>query len=52
MLKEYLYNNLDKGFIKYSLAPFTSLILFIKKPLGALWFYINYYKLNKITKKD
>ena len=32
VIKEYLIDNLDKGFIVPSLAPFASLILFIKKP--------------------
>jgi phage portal protein BeeE len=31
-IKEYLLENLDKGFIIPSLAPFASLILFVKKP--------------------
>jgi len=35
-----------------SQAPFTLLILFIKKLNGALHFYINYYKLNNIIHKD
>ena len=51
-IKEYLLENLGKGFIILSLAPFASLVLFIKKPNGLLRFYINYYKLNQITKKD
>ena len=51
-IKQYLINNLGKGFIKPSQAPFNSPILFIKKPNGGLCFYINYYKLNNITRKD
>ena len=51
-LKEYVYNHLKKGFIKHSLVPFALLILFVKKPLGVLWVYINYHKLNKIIRKD
>ena len=50
--KEYLLNNLNKGFIKSSQAPFIALILFIKKLNSSLRFYINYYKLNLITRKD
>ena len=50
--KEYLLDNLDKGFIKSSQAPFIALVLFIKKPNSGLRFYINYYKLNLITRKD
>ena len=26
--------------------------MFVKKPNKGLWFYINFYKLNIITKKD
>jgi hypothetical protein len=44
--------NLQKGFIKHSSAPFASPILFVKKPSGGLRFYINYQRLNNITKKD
>ena len=50
--KQYLTDNLYKGFIKLSQAPFTSPILFIKKPNKGLRFYINYRKLNAITQKD
>ena len=51
-IKQYLIKNLYKGFIKASQAPFTALILFIKKYNGSLQFYINYYKLNSLTYKD
>jgi hypothetical protein len=47
-----LIENLDKGFIAYNQVPFVSLILFIKKPNSSLYFYINYRKLNELTKKD
>ena len=40
--KQYLYNNLDKGFITNSNSPFTSPILFVKKKDRSLRFYINY----------
>jgi hypothetical protein len=52
VLKNYLTENLDKGFITYSQALFISLILFVKKPNNSLCFCIDYYKLNKLTKKD
>ena len=45
-------DNLVKGFIKPSQALFASPILFIKKLNRGLYFYINYYKLNNITRKD
>ena len=35
-LKKYLYNLLEKRFIKHSFAPFALLILFDKKLSGAL----------------
>ena len=41
-LKEYLLNNLMKGFIKPSNAPFATLMLFIAKPNSGLRFYIDY----------
>ena len=31
---------------------FASPILFVAKPNGGLRFYIDYYKLNSLTKKD
>jgi hypothetical protein len=52
MTKQYLVNNLRKGFIIPSQAPYASLILFIKKPSGGLRFYINFRKLNALTYKD
>jgi len=42
VIKQYLIKNFNKGFIKPSQAPFTSPILFIKKPNRGLYFYINY----------
>ena len=41
-VKEYLINNLRKGFIKPLQAPFAALILFVKKPIGGLRFCIDY----------
>jgi len=52
LVKEYLEANLDKGFIQASAAPYSSPILFVKKPNGALRFCVDYRKLNAITKKD
>ena len=50
--KQYIIDNLYKGFIKPSQAPFTLPILFAKKPNKGLRFCINYYKLNNMTRKD
>jgi hypothetical protein len=47
-----LLENLDKGFIETSQAPYASLTLFIKKPNGNLHFYVDFYKLNFLSRKD
>jgi hypothetical protein len=41
-IKEYLINNLDKGFIKASQALYTAPVLFIKKPDRSLRFCIDF----------
>ena len=51
-VKKYLEENLHKGFIESSQAPFAALVLFIWKENGALQFCINYWKLNALMKKD
>ena len=48
-VKEYLVNNLYKGFIKPSQVPFVAPVLFVKKPNRGLRFCINFCKLNQIT---
>jgi hypothetical protein len=50
--QEYILENLNKGFIVPSNAPFTSLILIALKPDRGLQFYMDYQKLNALTKKD
>ena len=50
--KVYINKNLSKGFIKASLALFALLVLFAYKGDRGLRFYIDYRKLNAITKKD
>ena len=50
--KEYFTKNLKKGYIVPSGAAFTLLILFALKKDGSLRFYIDYRKLNILTKKD
>ncbi len=52
VVKEYLLNNLDKGFIEPSQAPFVALVLFVRKPDRSLRFCFNYCKLNALTRKD
>ena len=51
-VKQYLLDNLDKGFIVPSNSPFASPVLFVAKPNGSLRFCIDFRKLNSITKKD
>ena len=51
-VKEYLLENLHKGFIILSSAPFISPVLFVSKPNRGLRFCVDYQKLNNITKKD
>jgi hypothetical protein len=50
--KQYIQENLDKGFIVPSQAPFALLILMVRKHDGALYLCVNYQKLNAITRKD
>jgi hypothetical protein len=52
VVKKYLVENLDKGFIKPSQVLFAALVLFVKKPDGSFCFCIDYRKLNLFTKKD
>jgi hypothetical protein len=51
-IKQYLVENLYKGFVDASKALFTTLILFVKKLNKLLQFCINFQKLNKLTYKD
>jgi hypothetical protein len=51
-VKEYLQDNMSKGFIESSSVLFVSLVLFVKKADGGLRFYVDYWKLNQLTKKD
>jgi hypothetical protein len=51
-VKEYLLENLHKGFIVPSSSPFASPVLFVAKPNSSLRFCVDYCKLNSLTKKD
>lgn len=51
-VKAYILDNLDKGFIEPSQAPFAAPILFVKKPNGGLRLCIDYRTLNALTRKD
>jgi hypothetical protein len=48
----YIIENLDKGFIEPSYAPFIALILFVRKANGQLRLYVDYRKLNIVIVKD
>lgn len=50
--RSYILDNLGKGFIVPSAAPFASPILMARKPGGGLRFCVDYRKLNAITRKD
>ena len=50
--KKYLIENLNKGFISSSQAPFAAPILFARKANGGLRFCVDYRKLNALTRKD
>ena len=41
-VKQYLLDNLNKGFITPSQALYASLVLFVKKPNSSLQFCIDY----------
>jgi Reverse transcriptase (RNA-dependent DNA polymerase)/RNase H-like domain found in reverse transcriptase/Integrase zinc binding domain/Integrase core domain/Chromo (CHRromatin Organisation MOdifier) domain/Retroviral aspartyl protease len=51
-VKKYLNENLKKGFIVDSQAPFASPTLFVKKANGSLRFCVDFRKLNSLTRKD
>ncbi|KAE8548994.1 hypothetical protein EYB25_009377 [Talaromyces marneffei] len=51
-MKDYILENLHKGFITPSNSPFASPILVVKKADGGLRFCVDYRKLNALTRKD
>jgi len=51
-VKEYLNKNLAKGYITPSKAVYLLLVLFALKANGDLRFYIDYRKLNALTKRN
>ena len=52
LIKEFFMKNLEKGFIKLNIVLYTLLVLFIIKKNRIKCFYIDYYKLNTLTKKN
>ena len=51
-LKEYIDENLAKGFIQHFKSSASALILFVKKKDGSLRMCMDYWRLNKITIKN
>ena len=51
-LKEFVKENLKKGYIQLLQLLVGYLVLFIPKKNGKLRIYINYRQLNSIMKKD
>ena len=51
-LKSQLQELLDKGFIRPSVSPWGSPVLFVKKKDDTLRMCIDYQKINKVTVKN
>lgn len=51
-LRNYLEENLSKGFIQHSQSPSGAPILFVKKKDGSLRLCVDYRGLNNVTKKN
>ena len=52
LLRDNLHKYLNHGFIIPSKITYTSPVLFGPKPNSGWRFYVDYQKLNRITKKD
>ena len=52
ILKEYIDENLAKGFIRHSKSPAGAPILFVKKKSKSLQMCVDYRGLNKVTIKN
>ena len=52
VLRKTLTELLNKGFIRVSSSPAAVPVLFVRKLGGGLRFYVDYRRLNQITKKD
>jgi hypothetical protein len=52
VLRKWLHENLEKGFIRASTSPAASPVLFAKKPGGGLRFCVDYRALNALTIKN
>jgi len=51
-LKEYIQENLEKGFIRKSESPASYPVLFVPKKTGDLRLCTDYRRLNKVTKRN
>ena len=51
-LRQYLDENLSKGFIQVSRSDAAASVLFVKKPEEGLYFCVDYWGLNVITVKN
>jgi len=51
-LKEFINKNLTNGFIHSTSSSHGAPVLFVKKKDGSLQLCVDFYGLNKITKKD
>ena len=52
VIKKYINEHLDKGFIYFSIFLIAAPIFLAKKPRGGIRFYINYKGLNAIIIKN
>jgi hypothetical protein len=52
VLRKYLDEHLEKGFIRASSSPAAAPVIFVKKPGGGLRFCVDYRTLNAITVKN
>ena len=52
ILKEYIEENLSRGFIRHSSSPAGAPVLFVKKVDGSLRFCVDYCGLNEMTIKN
>ena len=52
VLQKILTKLLNKQFIQVSNLLVVAPVLFVQKPSGGLWFYVNYCNLNKVLYKD